>query len=30
MITSMGYYTNVSMTLGFFYDVAAGATGMTR
>jgi 4-carboxymuconolactone decarboxylase len=29
VITLMGYYTSVSMTLAF-YDVPAGATGMTR
>ena len=29
MITLMGYYTSVSMTLAF-YDVPAGATGIAR
>jgi 4-carboxymuconolactone decarboxylase len=29
VITLMGYYTSVSMTLAF-YDVPAGATGMAR
>jgi 4-carboxymuconolactone decarboxylase len=29
VITLMGYYTSVSMTLAF-YDVPAGAPGMTR
>jgi 4-carboxymuconolactone decarboxylase len=29
VITLMGYYTSVSMTLAF-YDVTAGATGMKR
>jgi hypothetical protein len=30
MITSIGYYTSVSMPLVFFSDVAVGAIGMTR
>ncbi len=29
VITMMGYYTSVSMTLAF-YDVPAGAPGMAR
>jgi hypothetical protein len=29
VITLMGHYTSVSMTLAF-YDVPAGATGMER
>jgi 4-carboxymuconolactone decarboxylase len=29
VITLMGYYTSVSMTLAF-YDVPAGATGIAR
>ena len=29
VITLMGYYTSVAMTLAF-YDVPAGATGMAR
>jgi hypothetical protein len=29
LITLMGYYTSVSMTLAF-YDVPAGASGMAR
>jgi 4-carboxymuconolactone decarboxylase len=29
VITLMGHYTSVSMTLAF-YDVPAGATGMAR
>jgi hypothetical protein len=29
VITLMGHYTHVSMTLAF-YDVPAGATGMER
>ena len=29
MITLMGFYTSVSMTLAF-YDVPAGAEGMAR